>query len=276
MTSKLLIITVVHNRPDITEEFCRQVSASNLKVEVLLVDDGSTDDTVQRVLRILGPSCHVLTGDGKQFWGGGLAMAHEWLKCNPAMVFDYIGIMNDDTFFGPDFFGGIVAELKCVEPKTVVCAHLINRTNGIEYVGFAISWFPYRMKETQDFTKAMAVPTRAIFFRYDDCIRCDGVNGARYPHYLSDIDYTYRLWKKGYKFTSGPGLTIGFPDSLVQRSEKSRRVRPGWREFLSIKNPRNPYYHLRFVIDHAPLGTRCFNILLIISKAMCRFFLRRI
>ncbi len=41
-------------------------------------------------------------------------MAHEWLKCNPAMVFDYIGIMNDDTFFGPDFFGGIVAELKCV------------------------------------------------------------------------------------------------------------------------------------------------------------------
>jgi GT2 family glycosyltransferase len=76
----------------------QQLGLPNVKIQVYLVDDGSTDSTGAAV-QAAYPGIKVLLGDGNLFWNGGMRLAFaEAIKSN----YDYYLWLNDDTLLYPN------------------------------------------------------------------------------------------------------------------------------------------------------------------------------
>ena len=97
----IAIIMTCHNRVNKTLECLgalhKQDINPSIHIETFLVDDGSTDDTQEKVLNNY-PEVKILVGDGTLFWNRGMHLAFsEALKKS----FDYYLWINDDTILYP-------------------------------------------------------------------------------------------------------------------------------------------------------------------------------
>lgn len=68
---------------------------------IFLTDDGCTDGTADAVRHVChGMSLHIVQGDGKQFWAGGMRMA--WREAlSQRKDWDFFLLLNDDTILLP-------------------------------------------------------------------------------------------------------------------------------------------------------------------------------
>ena len=94
---KLVVSMTCHNRREKTLACLRALFAADLpgkiRLEVILVDDGSTDETGV-ASAALDPRVSVIYGDGRLFWNGGMRMAiAEAMKRQP----NFFLWLNDDT-----------------------------------------------------------------------------------------------------------------------------------------------------------------------------------
>ena len=69
------------------------------KLEVFLVDDGSSDGTGEQV-KAAFPAVNVIQGTGSLFWAGGMRLA--WESAAKSRDFDFYMWLNDDTILRPD------------------------------------------------------------------------------------------------------------------------------------------------------------------------------
>ena len=95
--TRLNVVLTSHNRRERTARSIRSVFAQvvdiPIRLDVILVDDGSTDGTKQRIRKEF-PQVTVLSGDGSLFWSGGMRRAFAAaLEQQP----DYVLWLNDDT-----------------------------------------------------------------------------------------------------------------------------------------------------------------------------------
>ena len=100
----VFVVLPVHNRIDMTLEFLDSLEAQAIEdpIEVVLIDDGSTDGSTQRVCR--RPHrypVHVLQGNGRLWWSGSVWKAMKWLrpKVSPR---DWMFLANNDAILEPN------------------------------------------------------------------------------------------------------------------------------------------------------------------------------
>jgi len=136
----LHIIVPVHNRAAVSERFAAAIGRQTLReFRLLLVDDGCTDDTVERVRAQVGDQrLLVLNGDGNLWWAGSLQMAYDHLLTEMIGAADAVLIINDDVGFDDDFLEQGLAVLAtnrdaCIQAigidrtsGTIDCSHLIT------------------------------------------------------------------------------------------------------------------------------------------------------
>jgi len=97
----IAVLLTSYNRVEKTirclETFFQQTVPEGLVLDVILVDDNSTDNTGAKV-KALFPNVKVLFGSGSLFWVGGMRMAWaEALKTN----YDGYLLLNDDVKLNP-------------------------------------------------------------------------------------------------------------------------------------------------------------------------------
>ena len=95
----IFIVLPVHNRIDMTLEFLESLEGQDINdsIEVVIVDDGSTDGTTHRINeRPNRFPIHTLNGNGKLWWGGSVWKAIKWLRPRVASE-DWIFLANNDT-----------------------------------------------------------------------------------------------------------------------------------------------------------------------------------
>ena len=82
-------------------------------VDVVVVDDGSTDGTAEAVSR-RHPSATIVPGDGSLWWNGGmrLGLATALRGDDP----DHLWWLNDDTVLDPDALATLLAVVDAVGP----------------------------------------------------------------------------------------------------------------------------------------------------------------
>ena len=183
---------------------------STFSIQVVLVDDGSTDGTAEAV-REVWPGANVIRGDGSLFWCGGMRVA--WLeaaKTDP----DYFLWLNDDTQLLPGALSQLlrfasapdqienmsISVANCRDPETG--AHTYGGYQRLGVHPLILRQMPVddsAPAEADTFNGNAVLVPRAVFKR---------VGGmGEFSHALGDLDYGYRVVRSGGSVVVVPGYS---------------------------------------------------------------------
>lgn len=217
---KIAVIVPVHNRREITLNFLRQmreIRADDVCLDIVIVDDGSTDGTADAV-RENFPDAVILRGDGNLWWTGAINVGVQYALENG---YDSILIMNDDLELDSNFLTCLL-NVANRNPGSLVSSVTVNRTEtdqeviltaGFRRVGFfgdlctlhAGEPYPGNMEEVIrcDFLTgaSLLVPV--------DVFRKIGLFDARnFPHGMGDFEFTLRASLNGYPCLVATGSKV--------------------------------------------------------------------
>lgn len=203
---RVVILITCHNRREKTlsclDRLSHQYLSSRIELQVVLVDDGSTDGT-QSAVREKYPGVILLEGDGSLYWNGGMRWAFRRAKeLDPS----YYLLINDDTVLYEDAIARLVWEHRELRQSREVPIVLVGSTQDphsgeITYGGWRTEkwWNPLHTE---------------IVHPSDNPIQCDTFNAncallgaevadavgnldSSFTHGFGDYDYGFRVNNSG-------------------------------------------------------------------------------
>jgi GT2 family glycosyltransferase len=253
---EVLVVTACHNRARTTEVFAKLLLAqTHPNWRMVLVDDGSTDDSVVRMRQLLGDRLVVVRGDGALFWGGGIEAGLHAAGALAATAGHRcaVAVMNDDVEFSPALLQKQVELLADSPPKTCLVTRHIENPGKRNYIGFSFDQKTLKTRDEADVRDCHCFTTRSLCFLYEPA-SYPTMNGRRYPHYWSDLDFTLRMFKSGWHFAEVPGEQILYVNQF--REGRLYRGLAGWARLMSWRCPTNPVAVARFIAEHAAPGRK--------------------
>jgi GT2 family glycosyltransferase len=272
---KLYVILPVHNRKSITEDFVKLcLKQTYINFTLLLIDDGSVDGTVDMVKSYIPENkLLIVRGKGNWYWGGSLHQAHKFLKNNKKSINInkmYVLIMNDDTEFDEYFFEKGVKLLSESEKSIILPQSYIKNGNIKKYSQSCanINWNKFMFYDPIiSGEKIQMLSTRGLFLKLKDFIELRGFHPVLIPHYLSDYEFTYRAYKKGFDLIISNSLQI-------YENEKTSRNN-SYIEGFSFNKKKTNYIiaFIFFILKHAPLKAKIIIPLRAIFKKLKKLLL---
>lgn len=245
----LFVVTAVHNRYSITENFVKQLNGQTYKeFKLVLVDDGSTDGTGEMVKNLM-PDAKILTGDGNLWWGGALHKAYRWLLKNSCNT-DFVMFMNDDTNFEADFLeNGIKLVKEYPDSLITGCGYSLN--SG-EQIDGAVEFFPatgtYKLHKGNAHSNCTS--TRALIMTQPIMKKIGGFHPVLLPHYASDYEYTIRAGRKGIDIKAFEEFNYRFDEKTTgNRNPKNATLK----QIFSKRSVFNPIYRISYIFMVTPL-----------------------
>jgi GT2 family glycosyltransferase len=268
----LYILLPVHNRREITQRFLECLKRQTLQdFQLVLIDDGSTDDTDKMVVELL-PETKIIYGNGNLWWAGGLQKGYELLSTMDLSPTDAVLLINDDTEFENDFLQ-IAMNILGRKRNVALKAWSVDKYSGERGDGYIVANLGnYTFNSTDNEKLANCTSTRGLFIGAKEFIDIGGFVPNKLPHYLSDYEFTIRAFNKGYKIYCDDRL------GLISDSKESGHHIIEYQtfgefmdKFFSIKCPANPKYLINFVrLTSSNIFTTAFNIVKIILKAVVK------
>lgn len=123
---KIAVVVPAHNRRETTLNYLRQmreIHVDDVSLDLVIVDDGSTDDTAQAVQERY-PDVIVLQGDGNLWWTGAVNKGVQYAL---EKGHDSVLIMNDDLELDRDFLRHLLSAAYR-NPNALVSSVTVNRT----------------------------------------------------------------------------------------------------------------------------------------------------
>lgn len=201
--SNLAVLITCHNRKNKTIKCLRnlfkQKNFLDFKVEIFLVDDNSTDGTVDTIKKNF-TNINLIKGDGNLFWGGGTYLA--WEEAVKRKKFEYFLWLNDDTFLYPN---ALQMLFKCQEyansDEFIAVGSTQDGNNNWTYGGFKNLNKKFSVFENKkiypnnSFQLIDRFNGNIVLISYKAFIKI-GKFDKSLNHYFGDIDYSIRASKK--------------------------------------------------------------------------------
>jgi len=253
-------ITACHNRATTTASFLSQLAAQTvLPAKLIAVNDGSSDDTAERLASPQPYPIQVLTGDGTLYWGGSLALAlRVTARLRPAND-TIICFCNDDVTLPNDF---IHRAISYSAPGILVLATGIDPTgkNGPDR-GCRLDW-RLRTRTPHAGEDPTCAPTRGLLVKWADILRIGNIAGRRLPHYHADYEWTMRASRLGMRIITPLDLHLCIHPAQSGWHSRSRiRGLSAWRLMSHRRYSENPRDLVRFAARVAPWPLATFELL---------------
>lgn len=117
---KIAVLLACHNRKEKTlnclQQITTQKGVDNLKINVFLVDDNSTDGTKEAVEDRF-PSVNVIDGNGELYWNRGMLLA--WKTALKTDKYDAVIWLNDDTILKSDAVSTL-CKYSIIHPDSII------------------------------------------------------------------------------------------------------------------------------------------------------------
>jgi GT2 family glycosyltransferase len=198
------------------------------RLELMIVDNGSTDDSVAFVRRAYPPVSIVETGRNLGFAGGNNVGAR-------AATGEYVAFLNNDAHVYSDWLSKLVEAVQSDPEVVCVGSRMMNITGErVEFGGSSINFYGYGYQEgydranTQDYTGTRPVIFAcggAFLIRRDVYLDSGGLD-EDYFIYYEDVDLGWRLWVMGYKvlYVGSAAVLHKHHGAKHQMPDASRRV----------------------------------------------------
>jgi len=225
-----------------------------------LIDDGSTDGTEQMV-RERVENLTVIRGNGDWWWGGSLQQGFNFLKKRGLSHDDYVLIINDDVIFGKEFLAKGISILD-KNKQTLLLAQVQEGDKPPRETGTHADLKTFSFATSAE--NINCLHTRGLFLKWADFVDIGGFHPILLPHYLSDLEFTLRAYKKGYRLLTTPELTLSHSIAQTVPPIDYTSFFGFWRSLFSIKQNYNPIYQISFIFLACPVRWIPRNLLKVI------------
>ena len=272
MKKCIYILLPVHNRREITRDFldCLEVQTYQ-NYHLVLIDDGSIDGTEQMV-RERVENLTVIRGNGDWWWAGCLQQGFNFLKKRGVSHDDYVLIINDDLVFNKEFFAKGISILD-KNKQTLLLAQLQEADNSPPLetgIHADLKTFSF----TTSSENINCLHTRGLFLKWEDFVDIGGFHPIILPHYLSDLEFTIRAYKKGYRCLTTPELTLSYNFDQSDPPIDYTSFSHFWRSLFSIRQNYNPIYQISFIFLACPvrwIPRNLFKVIYITLRIFSKF-----
>jgi len=195
-SEKVYCIIPTHNRINkLTEILGRLKRQSFENIQIVVVDDGSSDGTKEYLQRLEQENLSVLNGNGKLWWGGAVAKGIEYVL-NHASEGQYILLLNDDSIIGEDYIEKMVGDSLRAHGATVVSPQYNVGDENIAMTGYRISFKKKEITQTAE-NEMDATVGRGLLVPISTVRAVGNINYRLFRHYMGDVEYTARIKEKG-------------------------------------------------------------------------------
>ena len=237
---------------------CNKVNPEKMKVEVVIVDDGSTDGTAAWVNEHY-PDVHVLRGNGNLWWSGGMNKGIDYALNQ--LHTDYILWWNNDVIEDENYFVHLAQVLEDYGPETVIGSKIyLDSTRTIiwsmggifniktgykEMIGSGFKDNEvYKAGVDCDWLTGMgSIAHRTVFEKVGQ------LDDKNFPQYHGDADFTLRAHKMGFKVRVDPRLKI-YNDTSNSGLKHNNSISSLWKSLVSIKSNFNVNKDFKFYQKH--------------------------
>lgn len=261
LSASIAVLLTCHNRRDQTlrclDALQSQQRADAVVLEVILVDDGSTDGTAAAV-RHAHPGATVLEGDGSLFWNGGMRAAFaEALRRD---AYDFYLWLNDDTHLAPTAVATLLSAYRATgDARAIVVGSVRHPETGqLSYGGLvrASRWHPFKYRKVQPV--GHPVPCEVM---NGNCVLVPRAAAATtgnldgsFTHAIGDFDYALRARRAGCSVWVAPGYVGTCAKNAIRGTwqDAALPLRERWQR---LKSPKGlpPCEWMRYARRHAGL-----------------------
>lgn len=198
---KIAVLITCHNRVMATLECLRRLYNqvglnSNFKIQVFLVDDGSTDGTTESVFMKF-PDVKIIEGNGSLYWNRGMYTA--WKSAiEEDENFDAYLWLNDDTFLLQNGLQIMIAAATETNFKSIICGSIQSPDDAtvLTYGGCKLinkkfqPNFPNGLLEVADIING-----NCVLVPHEVYLKVGNLDWM-YRHAIGDNEYSLRAQKK--------------------------------------------------------------------------------
>lgn len=231
--ARIAAVLTCFNRREKTMQCLENLFKIPKKIDVFLVDDGSTDETAKTVENAF-PDVKVINGTGNLFWNRGMHKA--WAKAAEG-DYDFYLWLNDDVILYPNAIDELLECSLLNEHKAIISGLVEDKyKTEILYGGSGVNKRTIqangRMQEIQFMNGNIVLIPHSVF-------QTLGNLDARFHHDLGDVDYGLRAKKNNILvLTSRSPIAQGEknPISRLRLNKSNLRKRFKWL-YAPLGNP---------------------------------------
>jgi GT2 family glycosyltransferase len=260
----VFVIIPVHNRWAHTHRCLIALRAQTYpRVAVVLVDDGSTDDTAAR-LKSEFPEVVSLSGDGELWWTGATNLGLRY-ALSKGGNWDYVLTLNNDTTADPGYLLQLVSTASHL-PGHIIGSVSVRQEDRKTIVdgGVRINWFSAkhtrlsRGASISDYAQVpcLAVdvlPGRGTLFPLRVFRDIGLFDVAHLPHYGADYEFARRAFSHGYHLVVDYRAILYSDTSSTGITNEAGRI--SWLQLASSFFSRRSPYQMRSRWHFARLAT---------------------
>lgn len=239
MRNKILAVVVTYNGMKWMDRCLGSLSMSKLPVDVIVIDNGSTDGTPGYIAEYFPEVKLVATGENHGFGrannvGFRYAMKHGY---------EYIYLLNQDAWIFPDTFGFLVDAMEDDKSLGVLSPMQLTATEQKLDPRFEkwcprIAWDDFRKKGSRS-SKVYGVKfvMAAHWMISRECLEDVGGFSPAFTHYGEDDNFLHRARYKGYKVGVHSGARAVHDRELRPMSKESSMRLKCVASVVKISNP---------------------------------------
>lgn len=271
MIGTIYIIIVVYKRLELTRKCLDSLSNQSYpNYKVIVVDHCTTDSSTFDWIKETYPEWVVIKGDDSMWWTGATNFGIQYVTENYEIHWeaDFILSLNNDLTVESNYLKSLTEVYQHHQPCMVGSISLYaDDLERIDFAGCKWNKVSTRIRSAIDLNTKYSsikelgtigtdlIPGRGALYPIKAIKEIGLYDEQTFPHYASDYDFSYRMFKKGYQLLiSTKSIVRSEIGETGLRFDKSSTVVPSIKMLLetqrSIRSPMNVKTRYRWAMKH--------------------------